>query len=150
MISPLNSMIIFWVLVQKGQKQLKKKDGKMDFLEIWEEDSKGQQEKYAAARLKYASQTNEKLLEQRDKDRLVELQKIEIECICAENEKNIILIHQYEIAASLGKPIEEVFPGALCTTRTSTSTTQQNSIQSGQLSRVFNQKTILAPASDTQ
>ena len=43
------------------------------------------------------------MLEQWGKDRLEELQKVENERLRAENEKNMVLICQYEITASLGK-----------------------------------------------
>ncbi|KAF8419359.1 hypothetical protein EV426DRAFT_616055, partial [Tirmania nivea] len=83
---------------------------KVDFMSIWEQDTLGQREKYAAARLKYKALVDPALLmcqaREKDKDRILELQK-------TQNERSLILIRQYEIAASMNKPIEELFLGAL-------------------------------------
>ncbi|KAF8417582.1 hypothetical protein EV426DRAFT_645764 [Tirmania nivea] len=83
---------------------------KVDFMSIWEQDTLGQREKYTAAQLKYKALADPALLmrqaREKDKDRMLELQK-------TQNERSLILIRQYEIAASMNKPIEELFPGAL-------------------------------------
>ncbi|KAF8422130.1 hypothetical protein BGX38DRAFT_1279905 [Terfezia claveryi] len=84
-----------------------------DFMEIWEENTKSWREKYEAAKLKYMVQTDPQFIQEREKDRYLEIEKTQIEKLKAENERNMILIRQYEIAASLNKNIEEVFPEAL-------------------------------------
>ncbi|RPB28089.1 hypothetical protein L211DRAFT_846053 [Terfezia boudieri ATCC MYA-4762] len=84
-----------------------------DFMGIWEENTKSQREKYEAAKLKYIVQTDPQFIQEREKDRHLEIEKTQIEKLKAENERNMILIRQYEIVASLNKNIEEVFPGAL-------------------------------------
>ncbi|KAF8430471.1 hypothetical protein BGX38DRAFT_397717 [Terfezia claveryi] len=84
-----------------------------DFMGIWEENTKSRRDKYEAAKLKYIVQTDPQFIREREKDRHLEIEKTQIEKLRAENERNMILIRQYEIAASLNKDIEEVFPGAL-------------------------------------
>ena len=93
--------------IHKHTKGPQTKIERVNFLSIWQSDTAAQRDKLSAAKLQCQAIVHHQVLattvRERGKDRILELQKVQ-------NEKHMILLHHYEMAASMGKSMEVLFP----------------------------------------